>query len=364
MVNKPLTRRLHILLRISNSKLTINTEERTAAGGAVRLSSSCHDGRLGRASGSGRRPAGETTGMRTIGICRALALAGTCLATLAGATARAAGTATPVRHLIVVFQENVSFDHYFATYPNAANPPGEPAFHAAPGTPTVIGLTAALLTRNPNKANPQRLGPHKAATCDMDHDYTPEQQAFDGGLMDKFVEHTAATGQGCAPELVMDYYDGNTVTALWTYAQHFAMSDNSFGTGFGPSTPGALNLVAGNTHGAEPAELKLEDDVITAAGTVIADPDPQLDDCSKPKAGMVTVSGRSVGDLLSAKSVTWGWFQGGFRPTGSRDGKAVCGATSTNIVGKSVGDYSPHHEPFQYYPQTANPHHLPPSSLE
>ncbi len=48
----------------------------------------------------------------------------------------------------------------------------------------------------------------------------------------------------------MGYYDGNTVTAFWNYAQHFAMSDNSFGTGFGPSTPGAVNLISGNTGGA------------------------------------------------------------------------------------------------------------------
>src|SRR5947209_7784634 len=38
------------------------------------------------------------------------------------------GTTTPIKHLVVVFQENVSFDHYFATYPYAANPPGEPRF--------------------------------------------------------------------------------------------------------------------------------------------------------------------------------------------------------------------------------------------
>ncbi len=50
----------------------------------------------------------------------------------------------------------------------------------------------------------------------------------------------------------MGYYDGNTVTAMWNYAQNFAMSDNSFGTTFGPSTPGALNLVSGQTHGADP----------------------------------------------------------------------------------------------------------------
>ena len=46
-----------------------------------------------------------------------------------------------IRHLVVIFQENVSFDHYFGTYPNATNPEGEPAFHAVPGTPGVNGLT-------------------------------------------------------------------------------------------------------------------------------------------------------------------------------------------------------------------------------
>ena len=47
----------------------------------------------------------------------------------------------------------------------------------------------------------------------------------------------------------MDYYDGNTVTALWNYAQHYAMSDNYYDTTFGPSTPGALNLISGNDGG-------------------------------------------------------------------------------------------------------------------
>ncbi len=48
----------------------------------------------------------------------------------------------------------------------------------------------------------------------------------------------------------MGYFDGNTVTALWNYAQHYAMNDHSFGTTFGPSTPGAINLVSGQTNGA------------------------------------------------------------------------------------------------------------------
>jgi phospholipase C len=161
----------------------------------------------------------------------------------------------------------------------------------------------------------------------------------------------------------MGYFDGNTVTALWNYAQHFAMNDNSFGTTFGPSTPGALNLVAGNTHGVTPGDLKVEDDVLTISGTVIGDPDPQYDDCANPKAGIIAGAGRNIGDLLNDKHVSWGWFQGGFRPTGQSDGKAVCGATSTNILGKSVADYSAHHEPFEYYQHSANPHHLPPTSI-
>jgi phospholipase C len=280
--------------------------------------------------------------------------------------AAAQATATPIKHLIVVFQENVSFDHYFGTYPKALNLPGEPPFLAASGTPRVNGLTEALLLHNPNKTNPVRLSPQQAVTCDMDHDYTPEQQAFDGGLMDKFVEFTSAySGQkGCDSNGVMAYFDGNTVTALWNYAQNFAMSDNSYDTTFGPSTPGALNLIAGNTHGVTPEDLKNRDETVTVQGTVIGDADPQLDDCSSSKGGLLAMSGRNVGDLLNAKDVTWGWFQGGFRPTEIKDGKAVCGAKSTNVARREVPDYSPHHEPFQYFQRTANPHHLPPSSVD
>jgi phospholipase C len=75
------------------------------------------------------------------------------------------------------------------------------------------------------------------------------------------------------------------------------------------------------------------------------------------------MTGQNVGDLLNAKNVTWGWFEGGFAPTATTNGKAVCGSAHKNIGGQAtVTDYVPHHEPFQYYQSTANPHHLPPSS--
>ncbi|MGA7965826.1 MAG: alkaline phosphatase family protein [Gammaproteobacteria bacterium] len=279
-------------------------------------------------------------------------------------------TQTPIRHLVVIFQENVSFDHYFGTYPRAENPSGEPPFHASSHTPAVNGLDQALLTNNPNHdangnvANPQRLDRSQALTCDEDHGYTAEQKAFGGGLMDKFVLYTDR--EGCSPpnftrpNLVMDYYDGNTVTALWNYAQHFAMSDDSFGTVFGPSTPGALNLISGQTHGATPANVT----GLVDNGTVISDADPTYDDCSNHSRTTLSMSGENVGNLLNAAGITWGWFEGGFQPTSRNSGgTAVCGSTHTNIGGETVGDYIPHHEPFQYYASTANPHHLPPSSV-
>jgi phospholipase C len=93
-------------------------------------------------------------------------------------------TVTPIKHLVVIFNENVSFDHYFGTYPFALNRAGEPGFKARSGTPSVNGLTQELLTDNPNLANPRRLDRSEALTCDQNHGYTAEQQAFDHGLMD------------------------------------------------------------------------------------------------------------------------------------------------------------------------------------
>jgi phospholipase C len=118
------------------------------------------------------------------------------------------------------------------------------------------------------------------------------------------------------------------------------------------------------------------------------------------------MNGKNIGDLLNAAHVSWGWFQGGFRPSTSfaaaaalvgHDGQptsmfipdefktyfsdashrpahssnqGICNTVTP--VGVALGgtgqwgykdDYIPHHEPFQYYASTANPHHLPPTSL-
>jgi len=412
------------------------------------------------------------------------AACGVVSATLAADAERGSGHfAKPIKHVVIIFQENASFDHYFGTYPDAKNTDGT-RFVAREDTPMVNGLTdgnalfpervrVRLHDFNPNSpsgaptgldpnggANPFRMTREQIVTCSNNHNYTGEQLATDSGFMDRFPQQNAQQGAGCSTDgtTVMGYFDGNTVTALWNWAQHFAMSDNSWGTTYGPSTPGALNLVSGQTAGAVvhtfsgakgptgqlsdtvqtttlantlfvgPTNPVVLSDVVGSAqpvrvqtGTLATDEDPYLDDCGADKggtvAGQVTVemTGKNIGDLLNARGVTWGWFAGGFRTAATRspvttdpahplagvsnepfgtptfggaanDGQAtnvgtanftpaVCAAAhvlhpdaTTSFDGSAIvhpvrTDYNAHHEPFQYYASTRNPHHLPPSSV-
>jgi phospholipase C len=314
--------------------------------------------------------------------------------------------------VVVIFDENVSFDHYFGTYPHAQNNPGETPFHALPNTPSVNGLSEGLLTNNPNLDNPERLAPDQALTCDQNHGYSAEQEADDGGLMDHFVQDT--TGTGCTQSstldkssygpngIDMDYYDGNTVTAEWNLAQHFALNDNFFDTQFGPSSPGAINLISGNTSGAVVEGGTTSSSV--ANGTLYGDAEPYYDLCSNnttadtidtsgdaqngdpvPGGTTVALTGKNIGNLMNGAGVTWGWFQGGFAPgatvpagtgtdalqdagssTNYAKGPAArpaCNTSHDNIGGASVQDYVEHHEPFEYYASTANPEHNAPASV-
>lgn len=286
-------------------------------------------------------------------------------------------TTTPIKHLVIIFNENVSFDHYFATYPYATNPASEPQWTSKANTPTVNNLlSGGLLTENPNTVQPFRLDRTQAVTSDQNHNYMPEQQAFDMGAMDMFVQYTGTGGTGSytyGPGIVMGYYDGNTVTAMWNYAQTYAMSDNSFNSQFGPSAPGAINLISGTTANVQyvsggPATNPAGGVIAggnngALAGALMGDGRPAGDDCNP--TGKVYVSfpagTNNIGDELNTAGYTWGWFQGGFAATNYPAEPAVCAAASTGLAG-TTADYVAHHEPFQFYPETANPHHLPPSS--
>ncbi|HEX4834410.1 MAG TPA: alkaline phosphatase family protein [Trebonia sp.] len=295
-------------------------------------------------------------------------------------------TATPIQHVVTIFDENESFDHYFGTYPYAANTDGT-TFKAKPGTPDVNGLYSTitsqgpigpLLTSNPNEYNPSRLSHSEPLTSDQNHGYAAEEAAVDSGRMDMFVQKTESDAcsapEVCQPGIVMDYYDGNTVTALWNYAQNYSMSDNNWDTTFGPSTPGALNVISGSTQGASaltPSWSSTPNQPGTSSAiadsSMFGDVDPYYDECSdsnRTSTGSLGVmSGQNIGDLLNAKNITWGWFQGGFGPSATTSAGPTCGASHANVGGSASADYSAHHNPFEYYASTANPSHTAPSAL-
>ncbi|MCQ9156551.1 phospholipase C [Acidomonas methanolica] len=289
-------------------------------------------------------------------------------------------TRTPIHHLVVIFQENVSFDHYFATYPIAANPPGEPSFTAMGDTPPVNNLrTAHLLKQNPNTnpangpdaALPFRLDRTQASTKDQNHAYTAEQMAYDGGKADLFPLHTGRGTPGGVGAFgtrgqVMGYFDGNTVTALWRYARRFALSDNTYTDTYGPSTPGALEVVAGQTNGLQIVRGALNSAIIhdgQGGYTLINDLDPGYDICSS-KASQVMLNAKTIGDLLNARGITWGGFMGGFDLTVTdANGTTGCArSTYSTVVSRNVNDYIPHHNWFQYFASSANPTHARPTS--
>jgi phospholipase C len=291
-------------------------------------------------------------------------------------------TATPIKHIVVIFQENVSFDHYFGTYPNAENPFGEPKFKAKKDTPTVNGYSPALLFNNPNAlnaangtgaTNPFRLDRSQALTADQNHNYGPEQAAYHFGLMDLYPAEvgTAGTPPNAPPLVVttkglnLGYYDGNTVTAFWNYAQNYAMSDNSYGSTFGPSTPGLINLLSGQTNGVVNVLNGTGDEVDGGDGTLtmIGDADPTGDVCSNPTRAQGQLSGKNIGDLLSAAGVSWGAFLGGFDLTITNpNGTTKCARSTGSATVPVTADYVPHHAFFQYWASTANPTHARPAS--
>jgi phospholipase C len=292
-----------------------------------------------------------------------------------------------IKHVVVIFGENISFDHYFGTYPVAANlPSNKSQFTAAAGTPVPNNLTTGLLTANPNlnnannnsatnssAANPFRLDIAQAATSDQDHSYTPEQMAFDAGKMDLFplsvgtantaaiTKATGGSAVAATTALTMGYYDGNTVTAMWNYAQHYALNDHSFGTNFGPSTDGAVNLISGQTNGVINATNAAADTIADGNGgvTLISDADPAGDVCSTTTGATLSMSGKNIGDLLNAANLTWGFFEGGFDLTKTNsNGTTGCKRTTLSAVtGTLETDYIQHHEPFQYYKTTQNLNH-------
>jgi phospholipase C len=230
-------------------------------------------------------------------------------------------TTTPIKHTIVIYQENRSFDNYFGTYPNKA-----PGFKPLPGTPTdVNNIPAGAFNpdENGNPVYPHLFPNDQLQTKDVDHGFDNMVKMVDGGKMDMFYQINNKRGVG---DIAMGYYDYNAIPAYWQYAQHFALADKFFQPVYGPSTPGALYLVAAQS-GTKDQPIK-------------GDPTPKNGPFGgdNPKSALnYNLTYKNIGDVLTENNHSWNWYEGGWD------------AASNNPTSAEAKTYSPHHAPFQYF---------------
>lgn len=223
-----------------------------------------------------------------------------------------------VQHLIIIVMQNSSFDHLFGTYPGAN------------------GLDSSLssykqVDKSGNTISPQLLT--NPSPADLNHTATSYTIAYDSGKMDKYAWENGDTA--------MDYYDSSStgtandgqqfgVNTLWSYAQQYALADNFFAGAMASEPSNMLYMIAANPGtGSDPYGY------------------PQLDACTaglyqqnKSSGASITppLSFPNVGDQLSAKGISWGFYQEFF--ANEQNGTCI--------------HYVPQENPFQYFQTTAN----------
>jgi phospholipase C len=258
------------------------------------------------------------------------------LATIAGSPALAAGM-DDVKHLIVIYGENRSFDNLYGLFP------GADGLANAEKTQTQVdkdGKSYEALPQpidtnakppGPDKRFPANLPnkpfdigkyvPITEKTGDLVHRYWHEIEQIDGGKMDKFAAWSDAAG------LAMGYYDGSEM-ALWKVAQKYTLADHFFHGAFGGSFLNHMFLVCACAPRYDNAPEKLVakldagghlqpgPDVVTPDGYAVN----TMQTVYQPHSASVTdtslllppQTAPTIGDRLSAKGVDWVWYSGGW----------------------------------------------------
>jgi len=165
---------------------------------------------------------------------------------LAGAlNAPASADIHKIKHVVIIMQENRSFDSYFGTFPGAAGIP------MSNGTPTVCApdpSTGQCVKPFHSTNDLNRGGPHGAtnaagdiAAGKMDGFIAQERQGSKGAC--RLPNSPACGNQGNAPD-VMGYHDAHEIPNYWAYAQHFVLQDHLFQPNASWSLPQHLYMVS------------------------------------------------------------------------------------------------------------------------
>jgi acid phosphatase len=290
-----------------------------------------------------------------------LALDSTC--TAAPADPPAPTLRTAIQHVIVIYQENWSFDGLYGSFPGANN------LSSVPGTvPQLDKLTGAQISSLPQPVNGTGPDPDFPAglpvkpydamtyikptqlTGDIVHRFYQEQGQIDGGKMDKFVTWSDNPG------LVLSHFDA-TAMPEGQLAKQYTLADNFFHSGFGGSfynhmwlvcacSPVFPNAPASAVATVDPATGLL---ALDASGKIVHDgfvtPDGYVVNtaftvnaphpANAPAANLMpNQTMPTIGDRLSAAGVSWKWYSGGWNDA---------------LAGNPDPLFQFHHQPFAYF---------------
>ena len=342
-----------------------------------------------------------------IGAAARIACIGVFASALAGCAQQTARTASTgiekIQHILVIYAENRSFDNLYGLFPGAngiANATSAQYTQVDNDGKTLAHLPPVWKGKDPDPAFPKDLPnrpfridgppidlPLSVATRDLVHKFYQNQEQINHGRLDRYV---AASDAGA---LVMGYYDGSNLP-LWKWAQEYTLADNFFTAAFGGSYLNHFWLVCACTpeHRDAPTNLRaqldgnflkrksespasavdgapifaLDGDVTTDGWSVnTTQPpyqpsrvppakggDPRLADVSKHP--LPPQSAKTIGDTLSAKSISWAWYAGAWNVAlqdGMQDPAAPRKMINTRADGAPY--FVTHHQPFNYFARFA-----------
>ena len=261
-----------------------------------------------------------------------------------------------IKHIIVIEQENRSFDSYFGTYPGADGIPMKN------GVPTVCvpmptgGCQSAL----PRHADVNGGGPHGEANAKAD---------VDGGKMDGFITQATNAKKGCGVDVstvdnpecsnsatpdVMGYHTAAEIPNYWTYAKDFVLDDHMFEPVASWSLPDHLYLVSGwSAKCSSPAPSSCVND-ITGPYTPIQ-MQKYVDQAIDTGTADITNAWTDITWLLYNKHVSWAYYvQTGDQPDCDNDSAVVCPPVAQSYLTPGIWNPLPVFEDVQKDHQLRN----------
>ncbi len=179
----------------------------------------------------------------------------------------------PIKHVVIIVEENHTFDNYFGTYPGANGINGSVKEPLVPGEPPTV--------------SPFHI-PGVNVSSDLCHTWTCAHEAYDSGKLDGFI-----SAQG-GSNLSMGYFDYHQIPYYWDYASQFVLLDNFYSSVMAASLPNHLYLVAGQSGGltgdSKSARINFTSSLVSNS----------------------TFFFPSIADELSANHVTWKYYAGGY----------------------------------------------------